>query len=130
MTLTVEAFAPSGTTTNGDGYEIDVFGSQGTHAAKVQAPSSQGGDTSTRSVRVGEVERPVLTAGLHIPLSADVPVAGNQRGIGWEYQVTAVGPNDDPALMGRRYLVVEVPAKSFATCRRLDVIEVPIPEEA
>lgn len=124
MTLTVEAFAPDGTTTDGDGYEVKVYESQGTHAAKVQAPSSQAGDTRVRSVRVGEVERPVLEAGLHIPVSATVPVATDQRGIGWEYEVTAIGPQDDPALMGRRFLVVDVPAKSFATARRLDVVEV------
>jgi hypothetical protein len=30
----------------------------------------------------------------------------------------------DPALLGRRFQVVSVPAKSFATARRLDVVEV------
>jgi hypothetical protein len=52
-----------------------------------------------------------------------VPTAGDQ-GIGWEYLCTAVGAHDDPTLLGRRFLVVNAPAKSFATARRLDVVEV------
>ena len=81
-------------------------------------------DSGTRYVNIGGVERPVIDGGLHIPLSAPVPVASEQRGQGWEYEVTALGPADDPALLGRRYLVISVPAKSFATARRLDVVEV------
>jgi hypothetical protein len=52
-----------------------------------------------------------------------VPTAGDQ-GIDWEYLCTAVGAHDDPTLLGRRFLVVNAPAKSFATARRLDVVEV------
>jgi hypothetical protein len=85
--------------------------------------SSSTADAGTRYVTIGGVPRAVMVAGLHIPVSADLPVAGDQ-GIGWEYAVTAVGPDDDPTLMSRRFLVVGVPAKSFATARRLDVVEV------
>jgi hypothetical protein len=65
----------------------------------------------------------VLRAGLHIPISSDLPTAGD-RGVGWEYEVTAIDSFDDPTLLGRRFLVVNAPAKSFATARRLDVVEV------
>lgn len=120
MTLTLTAYSPSGSAVVND-YKTRTYATEGTTAGKVQA--SAGSDTPTRMVRIGDVERPVLAGGLHIPISADLPVAGEQLGKGWEYAVTAVGATDDPALLGRRYLVVGVPAKSFATARRLDVVE-------
>lgn len=124
MTLTLAAYSPSGKTTNAGGYTVPGYTPEGATFGKVQGAS--GKDTATRYIKVGDVERPVLEGGLHIPLTAKVPVAGEQRGqVGgaWEYEVTAVGPHDDPALLGRRYLVVEVPAKSLATARRLSVVE-------
>lgn len=123
MTLTLTAFSPNGTTTDADGYEILAFNPEGSTPGKVQG-GSQGKDTPTRYVNIGGVERPVLNAGLHIPISAPVPVASEQRGIGWEYEVQSIGALDDPALLGRRFLVVEVPMKSKATARRLSVVEV------
>ncbi|HET8614286.1 MAG TPA: DUF6093 family protein, partial [Actinomycetales bacterium] len=102
----------------------------GSTSGKVQGTS--GKDTATRTVRVGEIDRPVLDAGLHIPLAAfgngTEVVASEQRGYpggAWEFVVTAVGSLDDAGLLGRRYMVVGCPAKSYATARRLDVVEVP-----
>src|SRR5690349_2578086 len=126
MTLTFTAYKVTGTTTDGDGYKVPTYTSQGSTAGKIQASTTRGGDTATRTANVGGVERPVLEAGLHIPVSAAVPAAGEYH-IGWEYLCTAVGPNDDPALLHKRYLVVGTPTKSFATARRLDVVEVPKP---
>lgn len=120
MTLTLTAYSPSGSAVVND-YKTLTYATEGTTRGKVAATA--GADTPTRTVRIGEVERPVLMGGLHIPISADLPVAGEQRGKGWEYAVTAVGVADDPSLLGRRYLVVGVPGKSFATARRLDVVE-------
>ena len=68
---------------------------------------------------VGGVERPVVEGGLHLPLDAELPA------IGWHDICTAVGPSSDPALLGRRWEVVDVPAKSYATARRLDVAQIP-----
>lgn len=124
MTLTLAAYSPTGLAPDADGYETLQFADEGPTSGKVQGGSQAGKDTPTRYVNVGGVERPVLAAGLHIPITSAVPVAGEQRGIGWEYEVVAVGPLDDPALLGRRYLVVGVPAKSYATARRLDVVQV------
>lgn len=123
MTLTLTAYSPAATTADPDGFEIPAFTSEGTTLGKVQGSSQAGKDTPSRYVSIGGVDRPVLSAGLHIPIGAPVPVASEQVSVGWEYEVTALGPADDPALLGRRYLVVGVPAKSFATARRLDVIE-------
>lgn len=123
MTLTLTAYSPNGTTTDGDGYDVSAFTNEGSTRGKVQGGTLAGADTNTRFVRIGEVDKPILEGGLHIPIAADVPEPG-RKGSGWEYLVTAVGPLDDPALLGRRYLVVDVPAKSFATARRLDVVEV------
>jgi hypothetical protein len=122
MTLTLAAYSPNGTTKDGDGYDVPQFNPEGQTFGKVQAGAQAGGDTPTRYVKIGGVERPVLSGGLHIPIAAKVPVASEQRGHAWEYVVTALGPLDDPALLGRRYLVVGVPAKSYATARRLDVV--------
>jgi hypothetical protein len=116
MTLTLAASSPGGTTTDADGMETAGLTPQGTTPGKLQGSTAR--DAVTRSVSVGDVERPVVDEGLHIPLSAPLPK------IGWQYEVTAVGPSDDPALLGRRFQVVSVPAKSFATARRLDVVEV------
>jgi len=76
-------------------------------------------DTYTRYIQVGGVEVPEVQGGLHIPLSADLPA------IGWRFECIAVGPNSDPNLLGRKWQVTNVPAKSYATARRLDVVEVP-----
>lgn len=123
MTLTLTTYAPTGEpATDADGYQVPGYDDQGDTRGKVQ--SGSGKDSETRYVNIGGVERPVIDGGLHIPLSAPVPAASEQRGQGWEYEVTAVGPADDPALLGRRYLVVSSPAKSHATARRLDVVEV------
>ena len=82
------------------------------------AGASRDSDARTRYVVVGGVERPVLVGGLHIPIDAPLPA------IGWEYVLAATGPATDRALLGRRFRVVGVPAKSYATARRLDVVEV------
>lgn len=83
------------------------------------AGRSRDSDTNTRTVSVGDQERPVLEGGLHIPLAAELPE------IGWTFICTAVGASSDPSLLGRHWRVVDVPAKSQATARRLDVVEVP-----
>lgn len=102
-----------------DGLDVQDWVDRGTTPGKIAGPSAQSRDTNTRTVSVGGVERPVVEGGLHVPISAPLPA------IGWEFLCTAVGPNSDPALVGRRWRVVDVPAKSFATARRLDVVEVP-----
>lgn len=125
MTLTLAAFSPAGETTNPGGYTEPAYTPEGTTPGRAQG-GTRGKDTATRYVEIGGVKRPVLEGALQIPLAAKVPTAGEQRGqIGgaWEYEVIAVGPLDDPALLGRRYMVVETPAKSHATMRRLSVIE-------
>lgn len=128
MQDTFTAYSPNGTTVVG-GLEVPAFKlepftatSAGT-PGKVQGSSAATTDPATDFVLVGGVRRPVMRAGLHIPISAPVPVAGDQ-GVGWEYECAAVGSLSDPSLVGRRFLVVNVPAKSFATARRLDVVEV------
>lgn len=124
MTLTLTAFEPSGTTKDADGYDVQGYTSRGTTIGKLQSGTAQGKDANTRYTTIGEVERPVLEGGLHIPLTATLPEPGWQRGLGWEYEITAVNGLADISLLGRRFLVVEVPAKSFATARRLNVVEV------
>lgn len=122
MTDRFTAYSPDGFTVVG-GLEVPAYADEGSTVGKVQAPSAQAGDTPTRTVTVGGVSRPVLAGGLHIPVGSDLPVAGDQ-GVGWEYECTSVGAVSDASLVGRRFLVVGVPAKSFATARRLDVVEV------
>ena len=114
---TFAAYSPNGTTLDANGYNVPAFASQGSTPGKVQARTRQG-DTNTRTVAVGGVERPVLEGGLHIPVSATVP------SVGWEYVCTAVGALSDPSLLNRRYRVVDVPAKTYVTARRLDVVQV------
>lgn len=124
MTLTLTAYSPNGFTVDADGFEVPAYTNEGTTPGKVQGGSQSGKDTQTRYVRVGDVERPVLEGGLHIPLSAPIPVPSQQITQGWQYEVSAVNGLADLSLLGRRFLVVEVPAKSFATARRLNVVEI------
>lgn len=105
-----------------DGLDEQVWVEQYDTAGRV-AGRSRDSDTNTRAVTIGDVERPVLEGGLHIPLSAVLPA------IGWVYICTAVGAVSDPSLLGRRWRVVDVPAKSQATARRLDVVDVTPAEE-
>lgn len=118
MTDTFTAYGlPEWTTV--DGLDVQTSVAQYDTPGRVAGPSSQSRDTNTRLVSVGGVERPVIEGGLHIPLSAGLPE------IGWEFLCVAVGPASDPSLLGRRWHVVDVPAKSYATARRLDVVLVP-----
>lgn len=129
MKITFRVYVPGEPVVGLDGYETTPYTSAGLVKGKLQATSAQGGDTNQRYLRIGGVARPVLEGALHIPISARVPVASQERGVGWEYEISALDPDGscrvDPALVpGRRFLVVEVPAKSFATARRLSVVEV------
>lgn len=122
---TFDVFSPNGTDTVG-GLGVQKYATETATPGKVQGGSASTADTATEFVTIGGVKRPLLRGGLHIPISAQVPVGGD-RGIGWEYQCTAAADPADPALVGRRYLVVNVPAKTYATARRLDVVEVEVP---
>lgn len=123
MTLTLTPEIPNGKTTVND-QETFAFVAQRAVKGKVSGQSAQSSQPFTRTVVIAGVEVPVVEEGLHIPISAPIPKAG-PRGTGWEYVVTKVSPTDDPALLGRRYLVTNSPAMSHATARRLDVAEVP-----
>lgn len=101
-----------------DGLDEETWTSQGDTRGRLNGRSRQGGDTTTRTVTIGGVERPVVEGGLSIPVGAPLPA------VGWEYECIAVGSSSDPSLLGRRFRVVDVPAKSHATARRLDVVEV------
>lgn len=123
MTATLTAYrpAPDITTQDNDGYEVAAYESMGTVRGKVQGSSATTSDTAAKSVRVGDVDRDVVQGGLHIPIAALVPAAG-EYGVGWEYVVEDAG-SGDPALVGTRWLVVNAPVKSYATARRLDVVQ-------
>ena len=117
MTESFDAYAPTPGTE--DGLEVTTWGAPQYRTPGRVSGRSREGDTTTRTVTVGGVERPVVEGGLHIPLAAGLPAAG------WEFECVAVGEVSDPALLGRRWRVVDVPVKSQATARRLDVVEVP-----
>lgn len=122
MGLTLVPLEPDGTDTV-DGLEVQSYAQHDDTVGKVQGGSASTADTATEYVTIGGVRRPLMRGGLHIPVDAPVPAAGDQ-GVGWEYQCTAVAEPGDQSLVGRRYLVVNVPAKTYATARRLDVVEV------
>jgi len=117
MTLTLAWYSPTGDVKVVDRMEVPEFTSEGETVGKVQGTISA--DTQTRMVRVGGTERPVLEAGVHIPLTTFLPDTD------WECVVTELGDYDDPTLLGRCYRVVDDRAKSLATARRLNVVQVP-----
>lgn len=122
MTLTLAPMEPDGFTTV-DGLKVQAYTQHEDTPGKVQGGSQSTADTATEYMTLGGVRRPLLRGGLHIPVGAELPAAGDQ-GVGWEYAVMEVGMDDDPTLLNRRYRVVNAPAKSYATARRLDVVEV------
>lgn len=122
MQDTFTAYSPTGaTTTDANGFEVPAYANQGDTPGKIAGPSMQSRDTNARTVTVGGMDRPVVEGGLHIPVSAAVPKVG-EYGTGWEYVLVDLGPMTDPSLLNSRWLVVDAPAKSYATARRLDVV--------
>lgn len=134
MTTMFAAYAPDEESTDADGQTGPGYAARGATIGKVQGTSAVGKDAVTRTVSIGDVALPVIDEGLHIPIDKFIAddgtlalVAGS-KGVGWELEVTAVAPVEDQTLVGRRYLVVSAPAKSRATARRLDVVELPRPK--
>lgn len=112
---------PSATTTDAEGFKVPGYTAETITFGKIAGPSLQSGDTVARTVTIGGMERRVVSGGLHIPSTAVTPVAG-EYGVGWEYVLTNLGQRTDPSLLNSRWLVVDAPAKSYATARRLDVV--------
>lgn len=119
MLDTFTVYAPAGKTTDVDGMESPAYTTIGTTRGKVQGRSK--GDTSARRINVAGVDRLVVDAGLHVAVDSPAPAQGN-LGIGWEYVLTTAGPATPADLVESRWLVVDSPAKSFMTARRLDVV--------
>lgn len=126
FTLTLTWFSPGEKTTGADGMERPAPVFEDITTGKAQAVSQlPGNDTVSKTVKIGGSEVPVIFGGIHIPVGALFDENGALRvKVGWECQVTATGDHDDPALYGRQYRVVDVPVKSYATARRLDVVDV------
>lgn len=121
MLDTFTAYSPDGITEDDDGFEVPVYAAAGATPGRIAGPNAGRSDTEARTVTIGGTEHLVVSAGLHIPLSSPVPAMG-EYGFGWEYVLTELGPLTDPALLNSRWLVVDSPAKSIATARRLDVV--------
>lgn len=117
MTDTFLAYSPNGTTTV-NGKESPAFKLEGSTLGRIRV-TQRVDSTTARFVEVGGVSVPEVVGGLRIPLGAKVP------SVRWEYVMTAAGPDTDPALVGRRWRVEGVQADSYATARRLNVVEVP-----
>lgn len=118
MTDTFAAYSPAGVTEDADHMQTTGYTPEGSTFGRCHA-GVRLQTVGSPTVTIGGVERPVLEGGLRIPISAPVPE------VDWEYLMTAAGPATDPALVGRRWHVVGLQADSFATARRLDVVEVP-----
>jgi hypothetical protein len=132
MQETGTAYRPTGRSAQDPetGREAPIFDDvTGTDArCKIQGTSVIGRDTQFRTVDVGGQQLLVLEGGLHRPWDSVLMQPGD------EWQISTTGPYSDPSLIGRRYRIVPavnpgsaVPgsAKSFATARRYDVVELP-----
>lgn len=121
MADTFAAFEPtSGPVPDGQ-LETETYTSRGMTIGKITGGSRQSSDPASRTFDVGGTPRTVVQGGLHIPASAPAPKFG-RFGVGWEYVMTAAGSNTPADLVGSRWLVVDAPAKSHMTARRLDVV--------
>lgn len=126
MSAKVRAFRPSGLTTV-NGLEVQQYEPMGDSFAKVQSRRLK--DSIAQTVKIGGVDRQILIGGLQLPIGAYISgnvlqITAGDLGIGWEFECIGVGAADDPSLLGRRWLVISVPADSFRTARHLDVAEV------
>lgn len=119
MTDTFTAYSPGTPSAGSDGMTSPTWNDEGSTKGKVHGDSLISHDTSVRQVVVGLVQRPILEGALHLPVSSTLPA------IGWEYLCTAAGPVTDPALVGTRWQVTNVPVESGATARRLNVVRLP-----
>lgn len=127
MTDTFTIYRPNGTSLDASGMETPAYAPVGSTLGKIQSRSSglgNAGDTTVRTQNVGGVDRPVIEAGIHVPVDSPAPVLGS-KGVGWEYVLTTPGPSTPAELIGSRWLVVDSPAKSAMTARRLDVVRLP-----
>jgi hypothetical protein len=75
------------------------------------------GEVTGRTVTVGGVERVVLEGGVNIPVDAGELKAGD------EGVITAVAATTDATVLGNTYRVVGFGGRTWATKRRLDVVE-------
>ena len=122
---TFAAYAPgakitdTGTGLKKRGYALQ-YSTPGKTTGRPRALESK--DTRTTYVLIGGTKRPVIHGGLHIPMSAVLPIAGD-FGVGWEYLCTAIAPGSDPNALGQRYLVWGVSVRTYQTARRLDVVK-------
>lgn len=116
MIDTFTAYSPGAPTTGADGMTEPTWVNEGSTKGKVRGQSLVAHDTAVGNAFVGLVYRSILQGTLHIPVSAPLPV------IGWEYVCTAVGTGTDPALVGTRWRVANVPVETYMTARRCDVV--------
>lgn len=121
MLDTFLARRPDGFETTSSRLRVPKYIDVGPTPGKVQARTREG-DTTVRETSVGGQSQPVVQGGIHLPVSAAAPSAGD-LGEGWEYELIALGPDTPPDLLGSRWLVVDAPAKSHMTARRLDVVK-------
>lgn len=117
---TFTAYVPGEPAKDPDGMETPTYIAAGTTVGKIQGPSRDS-DVNARTISIGGIERDLLVGGLHIPAGAPAPTAGD-IGTGWEYELTTAGRMTPADLQGSRWLVVDSPAKSYMTARRLDVV--------
>lgn len=123
MVDTFVAYAPGAEVTKANGLKGVGYAAQYTTPGKASGRPRAlvSKDTTSRYVMVGQTKRPLIAGGLAIPMSKTIPVAGD-FGFGWEFECTAVHEDSDPNLVGMRYLVVSVSARTYQTARRLDVV--------
>lgn len=115
---TFTAYASTWTTV--DGLQEQTWTAQGTTPGKIPNKRAGGDASNARTVTVGNVERIVIEAGLHLPWSATPAV-------GQEYVLTTLGPTTHPSMLNKRYRVVETHPTSAMTAWRLDVVDVTPP---
>ncbi|MCW2758063.1 MAG: hypothetical protein JWO46_1809 [Nocardioidaceae bacterium] len=120
-----QAFDPDGTVTNPrTGVAEKAFtATTDVGKCKIQGTSTTGHDTGAETIKIGDHEFVVVTAGLHRPW--DSPLLAN----GWQWRITAPGPLSDPTLAGAIFQIIRPSGsrKSLATARRYDVVEMPWP---
>lgn len=130
MADTFRAYSPGMGKVNG--LDETTYTDEGETPGRLKGDASI--DTVTRTLTIGDSRLPIIDGGLRIPIDQFVAadgtlaiVASEQRGTAWEFECVAVGPKSDPAMLGSRWMVVNVPVGSYATARRMDVVEVSKP---
>lgn len=100
------------------GLEEPTYETAFTSLCAVRGPSATTHEPVAQTVEIGGIRRTVIKAGIELPVTDD-ELKPKQRIV-----ITTLGPRDDPALLGKKFIIVGFTGTSNEVVRPVDVVEV------